>query len=160
MNIRVGRAVVCLVGTAAVVLLWLWFLPPDVSRSRSPRPWPLYDDIKRIGFALAMYRSEYDAYPYDARGPAYALRGLRPYLDKLPGILPDSLWLRDRVKIENTPIHYTNEPERVGSQRAKKGGDDVLLWVPAGAGRLLIGMDLSIAYEPTSTASAHPLGLK
>lgn len=152
MNICVRRAVICLVGTAAVVLLWVWFSPPTAPGS-GPLP-PLVEDIRLIKCALAMYRADYDDYPYDERGPAYALRGLRPYLERLPAILPESLWLRDRVKIEDTPIHYTNEHERMGAWPTKEGaGDDVLLWVFAGDGRLCITMFPSITYEPASTAS-------
>ena len=147
MKSRARGSVVGLVSLIGAVVLFVELLPPLLPRQS--QPCPLYEDVQVLRFALAMYRADYDAFPYDSRGPGYALRKLRPYLQRLPTVLPDGLWLRDRVKLEDTGIHYANERERMESPASQgKNCSDLLLWFPAGDGRLKIGADLSIIYEP------------
>lgn len=104
-------------------LILQFFMPPQKSKLT---PWPLFEDMKLIRKALKMYEGYHGHFPYDDRGPEYALYQLRPYLVKLPGILPEAVWNEKAEKLNILPTVYMNPVP--GSSRTNKE-DRLLLWI-------------------------------
>lgn len=119
----------CVVMAYAVVqaLLLLGVLPPPQKEFKL-KPSPLYEDVKRIRYALLLYQNEHEYYPFDERGPAYALYRLKPYLTNFPGIMPAEIWNHKEQRLDTIPVGYVNEALCSPFEGEKSGR--LLLWVP------------------------------
>jgi hypothetical protein len=114
-----------IVWPSAVILIFVvlpLLLPhPKLKRELTP----LEKDIDLVRLALWQYESEHGQYPYDERGPAYALYKLKPYLTNLPAIMPEEIWNEKEERLDTIPFGYVNEPQFTYLKAEK-----LLMWVP------------------------------
>ncbi len=99
----------CLFGIfVGLLLTWFGLIVLMPAPNLKTRPSALHSDMRVIRKALFHYKSEHGHFPYDDRGPHYALYKLKPYFDVLPSIMPEFAWCVDeeRVNVADAVLYW------------------------------------------------------